>query len=523
MEERLIYDVPLTPGAAAVIARARQMHGLKWSTARPMSLNKRNYLFHDEENGEEPHEYVNVPYSSARVLDKFIGIDIRIETFLTAMRNPFSVLYRSNIGEFDNDYYHPQIANAFLHYGIVCSAFVNYALDLKFHQSTHEWWKSPYFIRLPGQNADSLMLCDTLVTTKPDETSGGHVRIVTGIGRDATGHVKEIEISESVVPFTICKKYTPEQFQSFLDSKNDRYRIYRCLILEDAKYTPHKYENGKAYNDDLMIDYGEYSNYPHGEPIEFTMSEGVESLTVIGGGDTIKVDRKAMTTEQYRGKTYLRYTLPAPKTGAYRAYATIGEKRTEDVEFNVVKVPNLTISHADGTQLSLGRYTLCDRDGSKLTRDSKCLYSTEGSHLEKALIAVTDGEHILPANVALTERDGDIVFRTSMMWLGADGRSVKYVKLSEADKTGLYAFKAFEGEKLNIKYTDPEECEISHVALKNEAIITYSQHFLTEDEAAAHAFTVKAESYKGPLNHALVISKNRFGRMDSEHIPIVVY
>jgi len=49
------------------------------------------------------------------------------------------------------------------------------------------------------------------------------------------------------------------------------------------------------------------------------------------------------------------------------------------------------------------------------------------------------------------------------------------------------------------------------------------QNIITEDEAAAHAFTVKAESYKGPLNHALVISKNRFGRMDSEHIPIVVY
>ena len=61
-----------------------------------------------------------------------------------------------------------------------------------FSYSWVPYWEmgtAPEFYEIPERNAGSIKLCDTLVTVRPDGTTGGHIRIVTGIGRDEKGEV----------------------------------------------------------------------------------------------------------------------------------------------------------------------------------------------------------------------------------------------------------------------------------------------------------------------------------------------
>ena len=202
MNENLIYDRPRSQGVVNVLRRAHDLLELKWTPVRKLAVVKRKLIgpVHAPADGTT---YTGTPYSSTRVMDRFLGIDILLDTFLTALSNPASELYTRDLTDFREYGFHCLVTNASLFYGTVCSAFVNYSLGLPLHRSTHEWDVAPEFHLVENQSADGLQLCDTLVTTRPNGRSGGHVRLVTGLGRDCDGHVREVEISEGVMPLTM--------------------------------------------------------------------------------------------------------------------------------------------------------------------------------------------------------------------------------------------------------------------------------------------------------------------------------
>lgn len=73
--------------------------------------------------------YKGLVYSSVLETNTFVGIDVSFHTFMTALRNPKSVLYTENI---NRPPYHGDLMGKGAYYGTVCSGFVSYALGLRY-------------------------------------------------------------------------------------------------------------------------------------------------------------------------------------------------------------------------------------------------------------------------------------------------------------------------------------------------------------------------------------------------------
>lgn len=111
-------------------------------------------------------EYTSLPYSSTKLIDGYIGINESIETYITALRNPNSIMYHDLLAtpqsngtiKYDKEEYainHTGTAlsdhkllnyNSILPYGTVCSSFTDVVLQLPEYETTYSIFKSPEFI-----------------------------------------------------------------------------------------------------------------------------------------------------------------------------------------------------------------------------------------------------------------------------------------------------------------------------------------------------------------------------------------
>ena len=121
-------------GKAAVLQRAKKITTIAWTPLSSIYSHKLNGYF------EANHLYEEIPYSSVKQLDKFVGLEVSFETFVSAVNNPYSVLYTENVGA--SPYYG---RNCSVYYGSVCSATVNYALNIKLPITTSMYRTSGLF------------------------------------------------------------------------------------------------------------------------------------------------------------------------------------------------------------------------------------------------------------------------------------------------------------------------------------------------------------------------------------------
>jgi len=519
---KMIYDTPKSNGVAAVIERARQLHGLHWKPARSIVKNDKKYMQYDASGIDDTNEYDGGPYSSARVDGKFIGLDIKIETFLSAVINPFSVLYKKDLSDFFSDAYCPLIKNAYLYYGTVCSAYVNYSLGIDYHISTHEWWKSEEFTLLPDQTPDAIELCDTMVTTKSNGRSGGHVKIITAIGRDENGKVQEVEISEGVVPFTICKTYTPAQIQDMIDNENDRYRVYRYNYLDTVTCEYNINTDSNNQENRLMLCNGNMSNYRVGDIVQFTMSGEPEMLIVGNEEDKYNIEKSVMEDDQCNGNNYKKYCMKFLKTGSYKAFFIENGQKSNEVEFKVIKVPEQVLFFDDGTPVMRAPYRIRQNDGKSLTEESSCLYDENKKLKETTSVILTNEKEKHNINIGIYCKDNVKYIRTAVNMTNNIGITVKAVPISLLEETEYYIYECPENVNINIKFNESEECIPTHVSLKNEAMITYSQKKLTEEDVRNLCCTIKIEKYMSDFCHIYLTCCNEFGRETTKHLPILI-
>ncbi|MBR6747827.1 MAG: hypothetical protein IKM07_02730 [Clostridia bacterium] len=136
MNDQLICDKPRSRGVENVLRRCRQLLDITWSPVMEVQINPRKYI-QSTRSGKphtQPEAYTGIPYSSSRILNCFVGLDVSIDTFVTAVDNPASVLYTRDLSDFDEPAFNCTIRNTFFTYGTVCSTFVNYALGLPLHR-----------------------------------------------------------------------------------------------------------------------------------------------------------------------------------------------------------------------------------------------------------------------------------------------------------------------------------------------------------------------------------------------------
>lgn len=128
----LVEDMP-SPECMNVIKRAYQMTDLCFTPLDSFVANP-NKSYH---GGEHYHGMV---YSSVKETCQFVGLDVSLHTFMTAMHNPRSVMYTENVGKLP---YHGHNCGAY--YGTVCSAFVSYVLGMKIYEKTYDYPHCRFF------------------------------------------------------------------------------------------------------------------------------------------------------------------------------------------------------------------------------------------------------------------------------------------------------------------------------------------------------------------------------------------
>jgi hypothetical protein len=259
-------DVPENIGVYNAILKAAQMTQLVWTPKGVIPKNNGEYSADVERKG--------MIYSSVREYNQFVMIDVSIETFMTAINNPRSVLYTENTRETSSQsalgrVYHG--TNCAAYYGNVCSTLVSYAIGLKYPMSTTEMWSWDELEKIEDQSAYGVKLCDILLTD-------GHVRMITSITRNNKGIVTSIRVSEMVQNGGRGINYTAEQFNEQLgeDAANNEYTVFRYKKLySNRNYTPHnefvavddEELIGYEYNDDICPNYGNKANYVEGDII----------------------------------------------------------------------------------------------------------------------------------------------------------------------------------------------------------------------------------------------------------------
>lgn len=205
----LIEDMPTTPGQWACLARASQMRDITYRVQAEMPA------AYDYAQMMSPGiDYTGLIYSSVRATEwGFIGYGTSIYSYLTALHNPRSIAYTRKYPDyFPNPDGQANVSNVF---GTNCSEFVSYCLDRPYLGTTGTLPLLPNMIRL-CEGTDRMTDFDALRNElQLCDLAGGiieHIEIVTGIRRNKSGVIQEVELSDSWPPRIRKITYTWDEF-----------------------------------------------------------------------------------------------------------------------------------------------------------------------------------------------------------------------------------------------------------------------------------------------------------------------
>lgn len=175
---------------------------------------------------------VGLPYSSVKELQKFIGLDVSIYTFLTAVNNPYSLLYTEDVAKGKPCYlggvYNGKNSHAF--YGTVCSSFTAFCYGENNNYTSFNYRNGDvpnYFLKsdqsIDGISAGDLFWCP------------GHVALITDVEKDSLGYTNRIELFESAGDKVYSRMYTPSSFSRRLSGNGNIKKkgyLYRNKLVE---------------------------------------------------------------------------------------------------------------------------------------------------------------------------------------------------------------------------------------------------------------------------------------------------
>ena len=276
------HAIPENQGVQNAIDRAYSLTDVEWTPlANVPGVKKINGEF-TVVPFEAGKTYRGIPYSGVTANDCYVGLNVSLESFMTALENENSVLYTENL--FSTN---PKSATYF---GTVCSKFAQYALDVPGSYNTNNVANIPGMetIALPGQyTVDQIKLGDVVLHTRD------HTTICTDILYDADGNVAFIEISEAVLPLCRRMYWSPEEFYEHFEG----YRLCRYQYIDQ---TPAIGETELTDDYALMPRFGDKYNYKVSSTkgIVDILESGYSTAVVIRDGkviDRIVVDSTTKT------------------------------------------------------------------------------------------------------------------------------------------------------------------------------------------------------------------------------------
>lgn len=283
----LYHDKPASKGVENAIKRSKQLATLHWT---PVGIVPTVKAARSPEGVKVYHKLfcpayrpqTGVVYSSVRLYEKYVGYNVSLETYMTAVANPNSVIYTRNLHDAPGH-------GVGCYYGSVCSSYVSYTLDLPYRMRCKDWPGWPGITPVDSSKLENLRLCDIVLNVTK------HIAIITDIERDVDGTVHGITVSECTHPNTTCNRFTPDEFRHFW--LEDGYVIYRYDKLDGISYTPSPFVRLEGdpdlpeyeMNRTLMLDLGNKANYILGEEdVEISVFEdGWQAVAVTEPDGTV--------------------------------------------------------------------------------------------------------------------------------------------------------------------------------------------------------------------------------------------
>lgn len=222
-----------------------------------------------------------MPYSLANEYNKYIGFDVSIKTFMTALHNKHSLLYTENISKkkSQSSYgvkYQGNSSYCATYMGTVCSFYVSYVLGQKIPYYTYEYSameKTGLIEKIEDQSINGIQIMDVILES-------GHVSIITNINRTSSGEIVNLTWSESDFPFVKYKVMYPIDFNNRLSKKKGT--IYRFKDWNNSiTYKPSEFVasygeqiSDYQYNDDICTFAGDCACFREGDIIVIDYRKG---------------------------------------------------------------------------------------------------------------------------------------------------------------------------------------------------------------------------------------------------------
>jgi len=332
------YEVAETLQELNVTRKAQQMANVVWT---PLSAVPYHTWNNPNLNFPANVPVTGLPYSSVKELDKYIMKDVSLYTFMTAVNNPYSLLYTENVSEANSQSawgktYHG--ANATCYYGTVCSEFSTICSGGKFDYATgyHDWMdRNHYIVKVYDQSAQGARRGDIF-------WKDGHCRLIYAVKKNSSGEVTHVRIAESTYGTCIINSaITASAFNN--EIKNGPCIIYRPLWLyKNNDYAPSPFvavgdetPQTFTYNDDICCFAGDKAAFREGDTIAvnynlksvgaWTHMQLYKGSTLL---DTIEIDPAEHVVDlTSRNLTY----------GKYKARLTDGTNYSEYTEWQIIQ------------------------------------------------------------------------------------------------------------------------------------------------------------------------------------------
>ena len=204
------YEAPKTVQEKIVRAMAKALACIKWT---PKYRPELGYKIPVNITGSEtPHDFYDengnvqswfgIPYSSVKENDKYVGLDVSVYTFMTAINNPYSLLYTENVNALSSrsswgTQYNGKNCRAY--YGLTCSELTSLVAGLPTGYSVelHKWLfkHAAKMVEVYPQEYNSLRVGDVLVCYNDGKEA--HCRLVAALERDTDNNVTAVTVVEA--------------------------------------------------------------------------------------------------------------------------------------------------------------------------------------------------------------------------------------------------------------------------------------------------------------------------------------
>lgn len=341
-KENLIRDIPENRGVLNAYKKAQQLVNLKWTAISSV------YDMFETSQTTYPRQMDSIAYSEVLNVDKYVGMNVSIYTFMTAAHNPYSLLYTEDLRKtgtvsgkqtpssgygfsyknYDGDTY------IGTYFGNVCNSFALWCVGIKanYYSFLFKWMSEVGKLEKVYDNtAQGVKLMDLL-------WEPGHVSIVTDIYRNDRGEVKKIFLSEhsGLIHTT---EYTDVTFQNRMNNAGGvlyRYpELYKNLEYEPCVFSPVEGESflPHVYNDDIVTFSGDKAPFVKGQIIYLNYNKGkYTEVEIVKDNEVFTTLPLSADANNHR----INLTDLNLDYGMYKARLTNGSEHSEYTEFEVI-------------------------------------------------------------------------------------------------------------------------------------------------------------------------------------------